>query len=167
MSSDAVSTITSVASALISVVAVVIAARSAASAGRSADAATSTLRRTAIRELVGLCNEIVEENLRMFDIATTLNSEYTALFALSGASGSSRETMLKTTLADEQRAADELSKEAVKLADDLDKLHNASNDDIDKMTTRLTKMRSRLRSIRESVERQLNEVTRERQGRAK
>nr|AAK28565.1 hypothetical protein [uncultured bacterium] len=161
MSAEAVSAIASVASAVVSVIAVVIAARSARSAERSAEAANSTLRRSAIHELMNLCHDSVAENLRTHDLGANLHSQYTALFNLSGASGGSRETALKAQLDQDLEASDSLSKDAIALADDLDKPHDASNEDIEKKTIHIAKMRNRLRTFRESVELQLNQVNRE------
>ena len=162
MTAEVVSAIASVASAIVSVVAVVVAARSAKSAEESARSANATLRRSTIHELINLCHDSIAENLRTHDLAATLHSEYTALFNLAGSSGGSREATLKAALAEDLKASDDLSKEAIALADDLDNLHSASNEDIEKMTIRLAKMRSRLRTFRESVELQLNQVNRER-----
>ena len=158
MGADVVSAIGTVAAAIVSVVAVVVAARSAGAAERSADAAAATLRRSAVRELIGLCHEVTAEELRIHDLGASLRSAYTTLFVLSGASGGSRETTLKATLDEDLKASTDLAGEATTLGDDLAKLHAASNDDVDQMSTRLLKARTRLRAIRESIELQLSET---------
>ena len=155
---DVISAIAAVAAAVVSIVAVAIAARSARAAEASAKAATATLRRGAVRELINLCHDVLAENLRIIDLGPTLKSEYTSLFVLAGTSGGSRETTLKATLAQDLAAAEDLSREAVTLGDDLGKLHSTSDEDIDQMSTRLIRARTRLRAIRESIELELSQA---------
>jgi hypothetical protein len=66
--------------------------------------------------------------------------------------------MLKAELDEDLEASDSLVKEAILLADNLDKLHNASYEDIEAKTIRIGDMRSRLRTFRESVELKLKQV---------
>jgi len=158
VSAEGISAVAAVASAIASVIAIAVARRSAAAADKSADAAARTLRRSAVRELVTLCHEVIAEQLRIDDLAASLRSAYTTLFVLSGASGGSRETTLMSTLDEDVRGAASLAGEATTLGDDLAKLHASSDDDIDQMSTRLVKARTRLRAIRESIEGQLTQT---------
>src|SRR4051812_6023810 len=100
MGADVVSAIAAAVAAIVSILALVVAGRSAAAAKSSADSAAATLRRSAIRELVGLCHEVLAENLRIIDLGGSLKAEYKTLFALSGSSGGSRETSLQAALDD-------------------------------------------------------------------
>ena|SRR5438552_11946828 len=86
MSAELVIAIATVAATPVSVVAAVAAGRSAADSEKS-EAGSAALRRKAIRELVGLHHDVMAEDLRIIDLGATLDSEYTALFVLSGASG--------------------------------------------------------------------------------
>jgi hypothetical protein len=158
MSADVVSAIGTVTAAVVSVLALVAAARSAAAAEKSAQTASATLRRSAVRDLSALCHEVISENLRVIDLGPTLKSEYNALFTLAGSAGGSRETTLQTALDEDLNAAESLSIEATALGDDLGKLHAASDDDLDQMSTRLMRARTRLRAIRESIELQLTQT---------
>jgi hypothetical protein len=157
MSADLVTAIATVAAAVVSVVAVAAAFRAASAAEKSAEAAVSALHRGAVRELVGLCHDVLAEDMRIHLAATNLRSDYTTLAVFSGVSGGGQETKLKAGLDGHIAAAKEVAAEAHSLVDDYSKFSQASAPDLDQMSARLSAARMKLRAIRESLEDNLTE----------
>ena len=108
--SDWVTSIATVGATLVSIVAAFMAAKSASASQSSAKVAEKVLHRSAMRELVAECYELIAEELRIQSLAIELRSEYTSLFVFSGSFGSSREKMHKDGLERDLVAAAKLRK---------------------------------------------------------
>lgn len=152
---DLVTAVATIAATLVSVLAVFVAARSASAAKASADVAAKVLHRSAVRELVAECHELIAEELRIQSLAIDLQNEYTSLFIFGGSSGGSREKMHKGLLEKDLIAASEHTKEAKSLIDSQTKLLTAADNDLDLMQGRIEAERAKLQTIREAMSRQL------------
>ncbi len=158
MSADVVSAVAAVGSTIVSVVAVFIAAISATAAKNSADIAAKVLHRSAVRELVTECQELIAEELRIQALVIDLQSEHKSLFVKNGSCGSTRyQTQAGLFEKDIVRAA-ELTKEARALASAQADLLAAADNDLDLMQGRIQAARSQLQTIREAMSRQLESV---------
>ncbi len=158
MSADGVSAVAATVAAIVSIVAVAAAFRSASAAEQSAAAASSALHRSAIRELILLCHEVLAEDLRLHSIALSMRSEIADLSVYAGMAGGSAQVGLETSVNNYLAAASDLVKEAQAISDDHSKIQQASAQDLDQVAIRVSSSLFKIRSIRESVQDMLNEA---------
>lgn len=156
--SDWVTAIATIGATLVSIVAAFMAAKSASASQASARVAEKVLHRSAMRELVAECYELIAEELRIQSLVIELRSEYTSLFVSSGSLGSSREKMHKDCLERDLVAAAKKTEEAKSLVEDQAKLIAAADYDLDLMQGRIEAARADLQTIREAMSRQLEYV---------
>ena len=132
--------------------------RSASAAEKSADASVKALHRAAVRELVMLCHETLTEQARMRSLAIDISTELTSAFNLSGAYGSSRETLQRAALEKDAKLAEEQTAEARQIAEHSDNLYAESTIYVSQAAARAISARDNLRVTRESMERHLSEL---------
>lgn len=158
MCADIFATITTVGSAIVSIGAVYIAAKSANAAEKSAAVAVKALHRSAVRELIAECHELIAEELRIQSLVIDLRSEHKSSFVGNGSCGSTRyQTQAAVFDRDIARAA-EFTKEAKSLVSGQAELLAAADNDLDLMQGRIEAARSQLQTIREAMSRQLESV---------
>lgn len=144
-----------VAAALISVVTVVMAARSASAAQKSAEVAAKILHRSAVRELISACHELLAEELRVQSLGADLSNALQARAVFLKTTGGNAEQELKDKLKADLEVASENSKEARKLANDPGGLITASDNDLDQKNARIEAARIVVQNIREKMARDL------------
>lgn len=157
-STDWVTALATVGATVISIASVYVAAKSASASQASAEVAARVLHRSAVRELVSGCYELIAEELRIRSLVTELRSEYSSLGVVTGSSGGSREKMYKDLLQKDLATAEEKIKEAKSLVEDQAKLFAASDNDIDLMQGRIQAANVDLKTIREAMSRQLDNL---------
>lgn len=139
-------------------VAAVAAARSASAAQKSAEVAAKILHRSAVRELISACHELLAEELRVQSLGADLRTELQTLFGFSKTTGGSAEQELKDKLKADLEIASENSKEARKLANDPGGLITASDNDLDQKKARIEAARIVVQNIREKMARDLENI---------
>lgn len=137
----------------------VIAIRSAFSPDRSAEATLKTLHRSAVRELVSKCHELIEEELRIQLLVTDLRMELMTLSVFSGSYGNSGIEMLKKQLDRDLETATEGTRDAKRLVKSPQELVSASANDLDLWQAKIEASRAKLRTSRESITRELERIS--------
>lgn len=155
---DWVTAIATIGATVVSVAAAFIAAKSASASQSSAEVAAKVLHRSAMRELVAECHELIAEELRIRSLVTELRSEYTSLSIFTGSHGGSREKMHKDLLEKALAATAEKTKEAKSLVEDQARLIAAADHDLNLMQGRIEASKADLQTIREAMSRQLENV---------
>ena len=128
----------------------------------SAEVAAKVLHRSAMRELVAECHELIAEELRIKSLVIELQSEYNSLSVFTGSLGGSRGKMYNGLLEKDLATADEKTKEAKLLVED-PKLITTAGNDLDRMQGRIGAGRLELQTIREGMLRNLENVRGENQ----
>jgi len=162
MTAAGISAAAAVVAAIISVIAVFIASRSAAAAKKSSEIAAAAFQRTAIRELLVTCREVVAENQRIESLCIDLRTEYTGMFNFAGVGGGGAEKQARAVLDRDIENAKALAAEGAALSKDTSSLLASSGPDIDARSTKIGLDLVELRTIRESIERRLNDARSER-----
>ncbi|MFM2007397.1 MAG: hypothetical protein RLZZ09_3052 [Pseudomonadota bacterium] len=157
-STDWVTAIATVGATVVSVAATFIAAKSASASQASADVAAKVLHRSAVRELVTECHELIAEDLRIQSLAIELRCEYGKLPVSTGTHGGSSEKMHMLVLDKDIANAAEKAKEARALVEVQAKLIIASDHDLDIMKGEIEAARTELKTIREAMVRHLENV---------
>lgn len=152
---DLVIALATVGATLVSVIAVFVAAKSASAAKASADIAAKVLHRSAVRELVAKCHELIAEELRIQSLVIDLRSEYSAPSVLDASSGGEGENIRNDAFEKDLADVAEHTKEARSLIEDTSKLLSAADNDLDLMQGRIEASSAELPTIRESMLRQL------------
>ena len=152
---DWVTAIAAVGATITSVIAAIIAARSANAADKSADLAAKTIHRSAIRELVSEAHELIEKELRIKSLLIDLTSELNTSSVFSGSYQNSGIEQLKTQFKKDATFVAEKTVDAKALVSAPEKLIDASLIDIDLRQANFEKSRSEIRTIRESMLREL------------
>lgn len=147
--------ITEIATLVATLIAAVAAARSASAAQKSAEVAAKILHRSAVRELISACHEVLAEELRVQSLGADLRMELQTLFGFSKTTGGSAEQELLKDLKAYLEVASENSKEARKLANDPGGLITASDNDLDQKNARIETARIVVQNIREKMARDL------------
>ncbi len=156
--SEWVTLIATAGATVVSVVATFIAAKSASASQASAGVAAKVLHRSAMRELVAECHELIAEELRIQSLVIELQREYTSASIYNGTLGGSREKLLRDSLEKDLAAAAEQTKEAKSLVKDQTQLFAVPGDDLDLVLGRIESVRANLQTIREAMSRQLENV---------
>lgn len=156
---DWITVAATVGATITSIVAAVVAARSASAADRSADAAAKTLHRSAVRELVSECHELIEEELRIQSLVMDLRTQLNTLSIFSGSYGNSGIEMLKSQLDKDLETAAEGTRDAKGLVKSPEKLVSASDNDLDLWQAKVEAARAKLRTVRESMARELERTS--------
>lgn len=152
------SVVVAVFSLFIAGVSIFVAARSAAAAVQSAKAATGTLRRSIVRDLLGSCQEAIADERAIRSIADRLISERNDLSKFNGTLGGDRPKLYLDEIAKNREIAEKLVNEAKRISLDPTALHNTSDEDVDRSFFKLEKDRREIRSIRDELERDLNDI---------
>ncbi len=155
---DVVSAVIAAGAVVVSVFSALAALRSAKAAEASAGLGKRTLERLATRELVSNAFLVLAEASRITRLTVELRPQYRALFAFAGQSGSSRQQLYLDELEAKDKEAAELSQEALRLTADLKQLNDASENDLTRMLEELEGALSKLRPLREGLERQLANI---------
>ena len=155
---DWVTAISTIGSTFVSILAAFIAAKSASASLASAEIAAKVLHRSAVRELITECHELIAEELRIQSLAIELRCEYSALAVFTGTCGGSRETIYKDALNNDIINAVEKTKEARALVDDQAKLITASDHGLDFMKGKVESAIAELKTVREAMDRQLDNL---------
>ena len=155
---DWITAVATIGATVTSVVAVFIAAKAASAANKSADFAAKTLHRSAVRELVSECHELIEEELRIKSLVIDLTSELTTLSVFSGSYQNSGIEMLKGQFDKDIANVAEETSEAKALVITPEKLVSASDNDLDMWQAKIEASRASLRTIRESMVRELERL---------
>lgn len=155
---DWVTAIATVGATVVSVAAAFIAAKSASASKSSADVAAKVLHRNAVQELVTECHELIAEEFRIQSLVIDLRSEYGSLAGFTGTCGGSREKMHKDGLDKDIANAAEKTKEARMLIEDPAKLITAADHDLNLSKGKIEAARAELKTIREAMARQLENV---------
>jgi phage-related tail protein len=153
-----VSPIVAVIALIVSVISALAAYRSAKAAEDSAAFARRTLDRLAIREVVTAAHEVLAEASRIDSLAEELRQQYRTLFAFAGQFGGSSQQLYAEQLDEKQQRATELSQESRRLTADLRLLKSASENDLTQMSGRLDAALSKLRPMREGLEREVADI---------
>jgi len=156
---DWITAAATVGAAITSIVAAVAAVKSASAADRSAEAAAKTLHRSAVRELVSECHELIEEDLRIQSLVKDLSMELMTLSRNSGSYGNSGIEELKKQLATDLETATEGTRDAKRLVESPEELVSASANDLDLWQAKIEASRAKLRTIRESKTRELEKIS--------
>lgn len=157
--SDWITAVAAAGATITSIVAAIIAARSASAADRSADAAAKTLHRSAVRELVSECHELIEEELRIQSLVIDLKTQLTTLSVFSGSAHNSGIETLKNQFNKDLATAAEATRDAKGLVESPEKLVPASADDLDLWQAKIEAARAKLRPVRESMVRELERIS--------
>jgi hypothetical protein len=152
------SAIIAVGSLIVAVVSICVAAKSAAAARQSAKAATGTLRRSIVRDLLGSCQATIDDGRAIHSLADRLVSERNDLSMFNGTLGGDRPKLYLDEIAKRREIAEKLANEAKRISFDSTALYNASDEDVDKSFFKLEKDRGEIRSIRDELERDLNDI---------
>lgn len=163
MNTDVVSAVAACGAVIVSVIAVIIAARSAKAAMNSADVASRVLHRSAVRELVVECYKVIEEELLIQSLLIELQTDFNSLYVGNGSFGSSRHRLMQDSLERDCSRAADLAKDARLVVDDQSKLMASADDDLDLMLGRIEAARTELKTIRESMSRQIDNIRAQRQ----
>lgn len=155
---DWLTAIATVGATVVSIAAAFIASKSASASQASAEVAAKVLHRSAVRELVTECHELIAEELRIQSLVVELRSEYGSLGVFTGTHGGSREKMYKDGLDKDSANAAEKAKEARALVEDQTKLITAADHDLDLMKGKIEAARADLQTIREAMVRQLENL---------
>jgi len=155
---DWVTAISTAGATVVSIIAVFIASKSASASQASSEVAAKVLHRSAVRELVTECHELIAEELRIQSLVIELKSEYGSLGVFTGTHGASREAMYKHGLDKDCANAAEKSKESRTIVKDQKKLITATDHDIDLMKGKIEVDRGELQTIREAMIRQLENI---------
>lgn len=158
---DTITALATVGATIVSIIAAVIAGRSAGASERSAIAAERALHRSAVRELIAACHEIVAEDLRVHALVSDIIPEYTTAAVFAGQSGGSIETKLKSAVESMKAKSAELSAEAHSISEGPARLRDASDHDLDQMHIRVGKAQVGIRGMREKLERDLANIRQE------
>ena len=146
---------TEIATLIVTVIATVAAARSASAAQKSAEMAAKILHRSAVRELISACHELLAEELRVQSLGADLKMEYLENAIRRKMMDSSAAKELMEKLQHDLEVASENSKEARKLANDPVGLITASDNDLDQKNARIQAARIVVQNIREKLARGL------------
>ncbi len=157
-STDWITALATVSATVVSIASAFIAAKSASASQASAEVAAKVLHRSAVRELVAECHELIAEELRIQSLIIELRSEYTSLGVATGSSGGSREKTRKDLLEKDLATAAEKTTEAKSLIEYQAKLFVAADNDLDLMQGRIEAARAELQTIREAMSRQLENL---------
>jgi hypothetical protein len=153
-----ISAVVAIISLLFTGIALRIAKKSAAAAQSSANIAKQVLHRSALRDLVNSCGEVLSEEQRIRSIADDLRGANADLFLFSGSIGGDRDRVYCYQINDSLARASDLAAEAATLHLDSTQLTNSSDDDLDSMFFRVEKARIAIRSIREKLSGDLDGV---------
>jgi hypothetical protein len=135
-----------------------IAAQSATAARQSAETAARTLRRSAVRDLLGSCQETIGDERIIHSLADRLISARKDLSMLTGAVGGDRTRMHIDATEKFKEDATKLANKAKLISRDSTMLHAASDQEVDKSFFDLEKTRVEIRVIRIELERRLAEI---------
>ena len=155
---DWVTTIAAAVAAVTSVCAAIAAVRSASAADKSTDLAAKTILRSAMRELISGANELIEEELRIKSLLIDLTSELTTLSVFSGSFQNSGIELLKQQFENDAKNVAEKTIDAKAIVSAHEGLIDASLNDIDLRQAKIEACRSDLRTIRESMLRELERI---------
>jgi hypothetical protein len=153
--SEVVTAVATISATLVSVAAVFVAVKSASAAKTSADVAVKALHRSAVRELVTKCNELIAEESRIQSLVNDLRLEYSVYFSFNGSSNGSRKIMYMDSLEKNLVDASSHTEEAKTLINCQAKLFASSDDDLDLRQGKIEGAKVNLDVIRESISRQL------------
>jgi type II secretory pathway pseudopilin PulG len=142
-------------SALVALASVWISAQSAAAAKQSADAATRTFRRSAIRDLLGSCQEIIDNERAIHSLADRAASARHDLSRFNGAVGGDRTKIFIDAIEKFREDASKLANKAKRISRDSTTLHNTSDQEVDVSFFELEKTRGEICAIRSELERDL------------
>lgn len=160
---DWVTAIATIGATIVSVIAAFIAGKSASAAKSSADIATKALQRGAMKELLEECHSVIAEKQRIGSLIIDLRSEYKDGAVFAGQVGGSREKVLQANLDKDLENVSKQAKEAESLLIDQDSLIRSSTDDIDLRLGKIKADKVGLQTIRESMERDLDNVRKQNQ----
>lgn len=163
LDADEVTAIATAGATIVSIVAVFIAKRSAKAAEASADVAAKVLHRSAVRELVAACNDVISEELRIQSLVRELVAERKSLSIRNGQFGSSRQLVDEQLWHKDLATAAEIAKEAKVLIAKQAQLFAATGHDIDLMQARIATDGLTLQTMREDMLRRLEGLIRENQ----
>lgn len=155
---DWVTAIATLGATVTSVIAAIIAARSANAADKSADLAEKAIHRGAMRELISGAHELIEEELRIQSLLIDLTSELATSSVFSGSHQHSGIEFIRKQSEKDALNAAEKTIEAKALVSAPEKLIGASAIDIDLKQAKIEACRSDLRTIRESMLRELERL---------
>jgi len=156
---DWITAAATVGATITSIIAAVAAFKSASAANRSAEAAAKTLHRSAVRELVSECLELIEEDLRIQLLVKDLSVELMTLSRNSGSYGNSGIEELKNQLDTALETAREGSRDAKRLVESPEDLVSASANDLDLWQAKIKASKVKLRTVLESKTRELQKIS--------
>lgn len=155
---DWITAIATLGATVASIAAAFTAAKSASASKASADVAAKVLHRSAMRELIAECHELIAEEMRIQSLVIELGSEYRSLAVFTNNVGGSRDKILNAALEKDRATATEKTKEARALVDRQGNLALASDHDLDHMQGRIEAAKAELQTIREAMSRQLENL---------
>ena len=147
-----------VVSTLASIVSAVASAKSASAAKMSANIADKAIHRTAIREMLLNCHELIAEELRIQSLVNDLKTEYTMLASFTNSLGGSRHQIYINSFDKESAAAANITKTAKRLIENKAGLLDSDDIRLDEMTVEIEGDRIKLKIIRESMSRTLEDI---------
>lgn len=149
-----ISAVAAVVSAIGGAFAAVAAFRSAASAREVREAAQTSEKRAALRQLTVTASEVLVEARRAESRAAELKLAYRTLFIFSGSSGSSRERVYLAEVDKKLAEVTKFSESAKPFASGQDSLMNGPVDEISSRETKVAELLTQVRAIREDLERE-------------
>lgn len=153
-SASVISAIAAVVSAIGGAFAAVAAFRSAGSARDAREAAKVSEKRAALRQLTVTANEVLVEARRAESRCAELRLAYRTLATFSGNTGGSRESLYLAEVDKKLTEVAKLSEYAKPFAPGQDGLMNGPTDEIGSRETKIAKVLTQVRAIREDLERE-------------
>jgi len=155
---DWITAIATLGATVASIAAAFIAAKSASASKASANVAAKVLHRSAMRELIAKCHELIAEEMRIQSLIIELGSEYRSLAVFTNNLGGSRDKIHNAELEKDRATATEKAKEARALVERQGELAIAADHDLDHMQGRIEAAKAELQTIREAMSRQLENL---------
>lgn len=152
--SAVISATAAVVSAVGGLFAAIAAFRSAESAREARETALTSEKRAVLRQLTVTANEVLVEARRAESRGAELRLAYRTLFIFGGSSGGSSEALYLAEVDKKLAELGELSENAKPFAFGQDSLMNGPIDEIESRETKLAQVLTRVRAIREDLERE-------------
>lgn len=153
--SEAVSAIAAVVSAVCGAFAALAAFRSAGSARVAQQTSTAAEQRAALRQIGTTATEVLIEAKRVASLGNDLKIAYRILFTLAGQFGGSRQNLYDLAVDEKLKSASELGGYAKLFTTAAEKLKGTPPGETDRVQVRLSNSLTEIRALREDLEHEL------------
>lgn len=158
MSTESISAVAAVVSAIFGGLAVLAAFRSAAYAQKAHASAEEAEKRSALRQLISTALEAELEARRTTDAAALASRSRNDLAIFTGGLGGSRSKLSQEAYAAKASRAEEIAREARLFSAEPSTLAYAPGAELDRVLTKLLALLSEAKALREDLERERNEL---------